>query len=322
MASFAEALRAAGDEAATVAAPSPAPTPAPAPPGPAPLEILVRAGSGAPRRLAVVEIWRAGLFIRADTDLPPLLSRVRLSLAHPALGARLELAGEVVRHVSAADAAAWRMAPGFAVQLVDVSPEAKAALAGIADEGARREHAPARTAETGDARLRTLEERAGLDHYAFLGLPPDAEFAEVRRAARAIREDLETFRARPLDADQPRRASALLARLEAAQGALGAPASRLAYDAQRGNARGVARCVAAGLPDALVAARREALLRAHPERKAEAERQLARAEVARKLGNAQAAAAAYEAALAADPLDLATLELVRTLSVGQRPSPR
>jgi len=302
MASFAEALRGAADEAPAAAAPAPTPPP---------VEVLVRAGPGAPRRLSVVELGRAALFLRAEADLPPLRSRVGLSLSHPALGAPLELAGEVVRHVSTADAAAWRMAPGFAVQLVDLAPEARAAIAGIADEGARRDRPPPRSAEAGDARLRTLESRAGEDHYAFLGLAPDAEFADVRRTARAIREELEALRARPLAADQPRRATALLARLEAAHAALGAPPSRLAYDAERGNARGVARCVAAGVPAELVAARREALLRAHPERKAEAARQLARAEVARKLGNAQAAAAAYEAALAADPLDLATLELVR-----------
>ena len=66
--------------------------------------------------------------------------------------------------------------------------------------------------------------------------------------------------------------------------------------------------VAAGVPRALVDARRAELLRAAPARTGEAERQLARAEVARKLGNAPAALAAYEAALAADPLDVATLD--------------
>jgi len=65
----------------------------------------------------------------------------------------------------------------------------------------------------------------------------------------------------------------------------------------------VERCLQAGVPAALVEARRRELLGAEPHRAAEAQRQLARAEVARKLGNAQAAASAFEAALAADPLD-------------------
>jgi serine/threonine-protein kinase len=58
------------------------------------------------------------------------------------------------------------------------------------------------------------------------------------------------------------------------------------------------------VPAPLVEARRRELLAEFPERAAEARRQLARAEVARKLGNADAARQAYEAALAADPLDL------------------
>jgi serine/threonine-protein kinase len=306
MASLAQALRAAGEDGASraVIVPASGATPTPAPP---PLEVELRAPGAAPRRFPVVELGRAGLFLRAEADLPPVLSRVALALAHPAVRAPLELAGEVVRHVSPAEAAAWRMSPGFAVQLVELAPEAKAALAAIADE-TRSTPAPARTAESGDARLRTLEGRSRADPYVFLALPPGAEFGEIRRAVHALREELEAVRARPLAADQPARATALLARVEAAHATIGAPSARLAYDAQRGNALGVARCVAAGIPSALVEARREALLRQQPERAREAQRQLARAEVARKLGNADAARAAYEAALAADPFDRAALE--------------
>jgi hypothetical protein len=46
---------------------------------------------------------------------------------------------------------------------------------------------------------------------------------------------------------------------------------------------------------------------------AEAQRQLARARVAGKLGNVEAAARAYAAALAADPLDLETHEALAAL---------
>ncbi len=213
--------------------------------------------------------------------------------------------GEVVRHVSAAEAAAWRMTPGFAVQFVSPSPEARAAIGALADELRRDTPPPAAVPSPGAIaeRLGALEAR-GDAPYALLGVPPDAEFADVRRALRALRDELEAIRARPMASDHPVRATALLGRIEAAQDALGTPAARLAHDARTGNFGGVARCIAAGVPAPLVAARRRELLAEFPARAAESRRQLARAEVARKLGNAAAARQAYEAALAADPLDL------------------
>lgn len=305
MEAFAAALGAAPFEAAAPTTTAPA---AEARPTPAPLAALsaeIRAPGAAPVTLAVVELTRGGLFVRADAALPPLFARVKVSLSHPTLKARLELEAEVVRHVTAAEAAAWRMTPGFALQFTNPPPEARAALTALADETRRDTPLPdARPILPGaDERLRALEGRREGGPYALLALPPDAEFAEIRRAIRTLEEELETLRERPLAADQPARATALLLLVAAAQDALGSPAARLAHDARRGNHRGVERCLHAGVPEALVAARRSELLAAEPARAAEAQRQLARAEVARKLGNTQAAAAAFEAALTADPLD-------------------
>ncbi len=313
MAAFAGALREAQAQLpARTPPPAPSPTagatavPGGAGAGPeAVIEAEVRAGGGASVRLAVRELTRSGAFLRGDA--PPLLARVRLTLAHPSLRAPLALSAEVVRHVSAAEAAAWRMEPGFAVQFVELAPADRAALATLAD-AQRRASPPPAPGTAGEPLLRTLEARAPASHYAFLAVPLDAEFADVRRAARGLRESLEALRLRPLAADHPARATALLVRLDAAQAALATPAARLAHDAERGNALGVSRCLAAGVPRALLEARRAELLRAAPARAAEASRQRARAEVARKLGNAPAALAAYEAALAADPLDVATLD--------------
>jgi serine/threonine-protein kinase len=325
MTSFAAALRAAPAEAArTVVARGPvegvpaggvAPTPAIAPPPAPALAVEVSVAGAAPAGLPVVEITRGGIFLRAEKALPPLRTRVKLALSHASLRAKLELEGEVVRHLSPAEAAAWRTAPGFAVQFTNPSPEARAAIGALADELRRDTPPPAAPPSPAatDARLALLEARKGDTHYAFLAIPPDAEFAEIRRAIRAAREELEALRARPLAPSHPSRATVLLARVEAAQDALGTPAARLAYDARRGNFGGVGRCLAAGIPTPLVEARRRELLAEKPERAAEAQRQLARAEVARKLGNADAAAQAYEAALAADPLDLAAHEAYAAL---------
>jgi serine/threonine-protein kinase len=306
--------RASGPAIAVGEAPAAAP-PAAAPPAPRPADpaadppVEVRVGTGAPRRLPLVELTRAGAFLRAERDLPPMLSRLDLALAHPSLRAPVSLAAEVVRHVSPAEASAWRMQPGFAVQFVDLSADARAVVAAVLDArgGPPRATPPPPTAAAGD-RLRELEGRAAQGHYELLGVPPDAEFSEIRRAAKSIRGELDGLLARPGAADHPTRATRLLTRLEAAAQALGTPADRLRHDGERGNWRGVSRCLAAGLAAPLVEARRRELLAAHPDRAQEAQRQLARAQVARKLGNAEAAATAWEAALAADPLDPAAIE--------------
>jgi len=329
MASFAEALRSVPREPrekpaavapAAAAAPAPAVTPTPllTPPPPSQVgfgaELVVEGAK--PLALPLVELTRAGLFLRAEAGLPPLMSRVKVLLTHPSLRGKVEVPAEVVRHVSPAEAASWRMAPGLAVQFVDPPPEVRAAITALADE-VRPRREP--TADTGsrppppgpDERLRALEARSTNTHYEFLGIPPDAEFSDIRRAMKALRDDLEGIRQRPAAADHPSRATALLARIESAQAALGSPPSRLSYDAQRGNWKGIARCVSAGVPAALVEARRRDLLAATPSRRDEAQRQLARAQVARRLGNAPAAVAAYEAALVADPLDVATHEVLQ-----------
>jgi tRNA A-37 threonylcarbamoyl transferase component Bud32 len=320
MAAFAEALRGVHARAAASGAAAPPTPPAVVPPPPAELlRAELRAGAGAARSLVVAELTRAGLFLRADGALPPLRERLQVTLAHSALRAPLEIAAEVVRHVSPADAPAWHLPAGFAAQFVDLTPEARAAIATLADlvhgapppaPGPAPAPAPARAPAT-DARLRVLELRAKETHYGFLGVAADAEFADLRRAVRTARAEIDAFRERPTAPDQPARALALLQRLDAANAAVGAPAARLGYDALRGNWRGVARCVASGVPTALVEARRREFLSANPAREATAERHLARAQVARKLGNILAATLEFEKALEADPLDLGTHELFR-----------
>jgi serine/threonine-protein kinase len=76
------------------------------------------------------------------------------------------------------------------------------------------------------------------------------------------------------------------------------------FDARHGNFRGVAHCMTAGTTAAVVEARRRAYLAERPGQAERAQRHLARAQVARKLGNPAAAMLEYEAALSADPLDL------------------
>ena len=292
-----------GEQADPVAG-AQAPPAIPAPPE-ATVDLL---GAPSPRRLTASEISRGGLFVRAEADLPPLFSRVQLAVGHPALRAKLSLVGEVVRHVTPAEATQWRMAPGFAVQLTDLTPERRAGLADLAEATRAGPRPEAAAAVPPAERLRELEARPSATHYGLLGLGLDAEFSEVRRVGRELRAELEAIRARPRAADQHGRATALLGRLDAALHTLSVPSERLLYDSQRGNYLGVARCVAAGIPQAVIEARRREYLARHPGREQEAAGHLARAQLARKLRNVAAATASYQAALAADPLDLATLD--------------
>jgi hypothetical protein len=97
---------------------------------------------------------------------------------------------------------------------------------------------------------------------------------------------------------------ALIAQVDAAAALLASPAERLMFDARHGNFHGVAHCVTAGTPLAVLEVRRQALLAEQPDAAAEAQRHLARAQVAAKLGNTAAALLEHEAALRCDPLDV------------------
>jgi eukaryotic-like serine/threonine-protein kinase len=276
-------------------------TPSARPPRPAPsIEVTVRGADGAARSLTARDVSRGGIFIVADDGLPALRSRVHLAVgAHGAL----ELDGEVVRHVTPADAARWNMSPGFAVQVGQLPAPQRARLDALA---ARMAEPPAPTPAfvPSPFALDEIEKRGAAGPYELLGARQDAGFSEIRERARALRQLVDALRpALPAEA-LTTRVPSLLARVDAAVAQLGSPAERLMYDARRGNFHGVAHCVTAGTPPAVVAARRRALLAEQPGHAERAQRHLTRAKVAAKLGNAAAAVSEYEAALASDPLDL------------------
>jgi tRNA A-37 threonylcarbamoyl transferase component Bud32 len=154
------------------------------------------------------------------------------------------------------------------------------------------------------ALLEGLQLRMKASYYELLELPLDADFAAVRARASALRRDLESLRLRPLKAEQAMLLVPLLHRIDTAAAVLGVPSERLAYDAGRGNYLGVTRCIASGIPDAVLASRRAAFMAEHGGKDEEAQRHLARAQVARALHNEPVALAEYEAALAQDPLNL------------------
>ena len=111
------------------AAPHRPPLPPPAPRLPA-RGPAAQGGAGAGHdqvRMACTDLSRAGTFLCTHGALPPLRSRVTLTLELH--GQHLPCTGEVVRHVPPAQAASWGMRAGFAVQFIDLSAEVRDTLA-------------------------------------------------------------------------------------------------------------------------------------------------------------------------------------------------
>lgn len=148
------------------------------------------------------------------------------------------------------------------------------------------------------ARFLELSER---DHYAFLSIPEDADAGAVRDACVRVEKELLALRDQVWPAQRPQ-VVALLGRLERAQRVLDELEARAAYDARRGNHRGVACCMAAGLPPARVDKLRQDYIRRSPELVDRARKLAHEAREHADRGDVERAAQQYSQALALDPL--------------------
>lgn len=148
------------------------------------------------------------------------------------------------------------------------------------------------------AQFLELSER---DHYAFLSIPEDADAGAVRDACVRVEKELLGLRDQVWPAQRPQ-VVALLGRLERAQRVLDELEARAAYDARRGNHRGVACCMAAGLPPARVDKLRQDYIRRSPELVDRARKLAHEARERADQGDVERAAQQYSQALALDPL--------------------
>jgi len=321
MMAFGHALSRAREAAAAPspeARPTPTPAAAPAPeaepqpvlaaPARAPARValpMVRVlfeGESVQREFPATQLSRAGVYLESGAPLPAPFSRVSVSVPGDGDDASV-VPGVVVRVVEPAEAKAWGMAAGFALQFHPSTPAERVALerlAGATPSTPRSEPSD----ESAAALLETLDGKSTGTHYEFLGLPLDAELKDVQSRARSLRVQLEHLRGRKLSPRHAALVAPLLTRVTYAADVLGVASERLAYDVRCGNHLGVARCIASGLPDALLAQRRMEFLREHPGAAERARKCLSRAKVARAVGNQDFARAQFEEALAADPLDL------------------
>ncbi len=277
-------------------------------------------GSLGVREYPCERVGRTGLFLRTGDAPPPLLADVSLLLLLP--GGGLPCTGQVVRHVTAAQAQAWNMVPGFGVELRDTTAAFQQTFARLLAGQKPPESVP--SAAKDDARaepvLREFRQRLAGDHYAVLGLPRDADADTVRTQAREARSRLEPLLAFSLSPGQRALVQRGLAKVAEALLVLGHLERRVEYDAELRNVDGVLRCLAAGLTVTTLEASRRRYLARHPETGGHSVLHLASGDAFLAAGRSAEALAAYEAALRVDPLHLEALKRWNALRVRLRSS--
>ncbi len=290
-----------------MAIPATAPAPPRRAPSPPPIDISARvvlAPGTEPVRLSCTDLSRAGAFLCTEGLMPPLRSHVSLTLE---LRDRpLPCKGEVVRHVTPAQASSWGMRAGFAIQFIELSAEARDALARLAQGQSPSPTPPKIVVDDPQAEslLAMLLQRMHSDPYVLLSLPQDATFDDVRQHARAAMTALDNIAVRPLSARQAKDLSEMRSRVEKAAELLGHPRQRIEHDAWRANYSGVARCISSGLTATEIESLRARFLQAHPGAETRERIHSTTAAAWEAQSRIDLALAEYEKALTADPLNL------------------
>jgi serine/threonine-protein kinase len=253
-------------------------------------------GSAEPRTVHASDVTAEGLFIAFEEAPPPLAARLPMELTFQ--GRTLLCTGDVVRHVSQDEARAWSVSAGFFVHFAELTAELSTLVAQVrASTGEPK-------ADPELAQLLARTAALGKDPYVFLGLPPSASFDEVRQRSESALRRLEAFWHRPLPSNQRKELERLRARVEAARRTLGDPLTRAGYDATKGNAHGIARCIAAGLAEDAVAPIRRVFLEARPGTEAHARSLFIQARSLEAQSALKQALECYQKALTLDPLNL------------------
>jgi serine/threonine-protein kinase len=303
-----------------VAPPRPAPTTAP-PAGPAQPRFVAKfkadietADGRALGALTCIDISLGGMFIATTGALPAQFSRVKISVSDSAV-----LLGEVVRHITVEQAKAWNMSAGFGVQFLDLTPGLRDTIARLM-QGLPAKELPKPLTTSNDPEvekmLETFRGRIHGDHYALIGVSTDAESAEIRTKARDALSEIEKLAQRNLPGPQRSQLDAAISRVKTAADVLGNPLRRAEFDANRGNFRGVMRCLQAGLTIVDLEKLRTAHLASRPNAAGSAHVKLLASKAYEGKGQFKEAVDAVEAALQLDPLNLAYHQ--RRVQLGKR----
>jgi serine/threonine-protein kinase len=272
--------------------------------------------------LSCTDISRGGMFLATDAQLPPLFSKLKLSIS----GGAVVLMGEVVRHVTPEQAKAWGMSAGFGLQFVDLTPVLRDTVTrliqGLPLTQPTRQQISSTDDPDAEKVLEQFRQRINGDHYVLLGAATDADTPEVRSKAREVIAALDKLKDKSLSANQRTQLDAAVARTKAAADVLGNPLHRAEFDANRGNFRGVMRCLQAGLTVLDLERLRASHLAANPSAQGGAHVKLLMSKAYEAKNQLREALDAVEAALQLDPLNLAyhqrRIQLLKRLREGVR----
>lgn len=270
--------------------------------------------------LSCTDISRGGMFLATDAQLPPLFSKLKLSIS----GGAVVLMGEVVRHVTPEQAKAWGMSAGFGLQFVDLTPVLRDTVTrliqGLPLTQPTRQQISSTDDPDAEKVLEQFRQRINGDHYVLLGAATDADTPEVRSKAREVIAALDKLKDKSLSANQRTQLDAAVARTKAAADVLGNPLHRAEFDANRGNFRGVMRCLQAGLTVLDLERLRASHLAANPSAQGGAHVKLLTSKAYEAKNQLREALDAVEAALQLDPLNLAyhqrRIQLLKRLREG------
>ena len=292
--------------------PPPAPSPpAPGSSGPRPPQrhtarfdaVVARLYGSKLGTLQCNDISKGGMFLSTTAQLPAVFSKLKITI--PSAG-NLDLLAEVVRHVPADQAKAWAMQPGFGVQFLDVT-------AGLREDINRlvqglpvqpRSTPSAVNSQSIEALLAKYRDRMNGDHYIVLALPQTADMAEIRARCAEAEAQLTELKKKTQKPGEIAQLDSALARVKAARKALSNPGPRARYDANRGNWKGIARCILGGLgPNDLERQRQEFLVE-HPSAAGSAHVKFLASKGYEQNNQVKEALDACENALQIDPLNL------------------
>ncbi|MBS1148415.1 MAG: Serine/threonine protein kinase [Myxococcaceae bacterium] len=268
------------------------------------------------------DISKGGCFLCTEGAVPAMFTRVKVTFP---IAGDLECVGEVVRQVTRDQAAAWGMLPGFGVQFATLSAAQKEALErvvqGLPAAKAALPPKSDRDDPIAETTLGQFRKRINGDHYVVLALAPDAEVSEVRARGREARRELEALRSRGLSTGQKAQLETALAKVQAAIETLGTAQIRMAFDAHRGNYKGVARCIAAGITVTEIDAIRATFLNSHAGAEAKAHVKFLGGNAYETNNQVPKALEQYEDALTLDPLNLRYQQRYWALKRKVRPAP-
>jgi len=244
------------------------------------------------------QLFSGGLLL-ATAEAPPAVGtplEIRLTIDRVAVQCR----AEVTTHVGANDAAALGTPAGFAARFTQVPPDAQ----GVIDRVLRGDPLARALPDRELDRLRRAVSRgkAQGNFYTLIGASSGADSSTIRRRARECRAKVEDALLQPCDGQTRGRLDRTLQRIDEAVQVLCDPGRRMDYDAARGNFRGVAAALDAGLDPEVMGAARRRYCREHPTAVVAASAHAVSSDARRDRGDLPGALSECELALTLDPL--------------------